>query len=89
MEQFDVLIVGAASAGSFLARRLAEQGHRVLVIEQVAKENLGGKFDIFHIAKEDFSRFSLPQPEYADDFAFEFQTVCSQVHLLPQTGEKF
>jgi len=72
MEQFDVLIVGAASAGSFLARRLAEQGHRALVVEQLAKENLGGKFDIFHIAKEDFSRFSLPQPEYADDFAFEF-----------------
>jgi len=72
MEQFDVLIVGAASAGSFLARRLAEQGHRVLVIEQLAKENLGRKFDIFHIAKTDFARFSLPLPEVADDLAFEY-----------------
>lgn len=72
MEQFDVLIVGAASAGSFLARRLAEQGYSVLAIEQLAKENLGRKYDIFHIAKEDIARFSLPQPEVADDFAFEF-----------------
>ena len=72
MEQFDVLIVGAASAGSFLARKLAENGHRVLVLEQQAKETLGRRLDIFHVAKADFARFSLPQPEEADDFAFEF-----------------
>ena len=72
MEQFDVLIIGAASAGSFLARRLSENGHRVLILEQHAKENLGRRLDIFHVAKADFARFSLPLPEMADDFAFEF-----------------
>ena len=72
MEQFDVLIVGAASAGSYLARRLAERGHRVLVVEQNAKDNLGKRFDIFHIAEADFARFSLPLPEKGDDFAFAF-----------------
>lgn len=72
MEQFDVLIVGAATAGSFLARRLAERGHSVLVIEQYAKENLGRRYDIFHVAKADFARFSLPLPEAMDDLAFEF-----------------
>ena len=72
MEQFDVLIIGAASAGSFLARRLSENGHRVLILEQHAKENLGRRLDIFHVAKADFARFSLPLPEEADDFAFEF-----------------
>ena len=72
MEQVDVLIIGAATAGSFLARRLAQAGHRVLILEQQSKENLGRRLDIFHVAKADFVRFSLPLPEQADDFAFEF-----------------
>ena len=72
MEQVDVLIIGAATAGSYFARKLAEAGHRVLVLEQQSKENLGRRLDIFHVAKSDFSRFSLPLPEVADDFAFEF-----------------
>lgn len=72
MEQYDVLIVGAATAGSFFARRIAEAGHRVLVIEKLSRENLGRRLDIFHVAKADFARFGLPQPEPCDDFAFEF-----------------
>ena len=72
MEQVDVLIIGAATAGSYFARKLAEAGHRVLILEQQSKENLGRRLDIFHVAKDDFARFSLPLPEEADDFAFEF-----------------
>ena len=72
MEQYDVLIVGAATAGSYFARKVAEAGHRVLVIEKLARENLGRRLDIFHVAKADFARFGLPLPERNDDFAFEF-----------------
>lgn len=72
MEQVDVLVIGAATAGSYFARKLAEAGHRVLILEQQSKENLGRRLDIFHVAKDDFARFSLPLPEEADDFAFEF-----------------
>ena len=72
MEQFDVLIVGAATAGSFLARRLAEAGHSVLVLDKLTPDTLGRRFDIFHVAKSDFARFGLPLPQEGDDFAFEF-----------------
>ena len=72
MDRFDVLIVGAATAGSYLARKLAEGGYRVLVIDRLAKEKLGRRLDIFHVAKADFARFSLPLPEQGDDYAFEF-----------------
>ena len=72
MEQFDVLIVGAATAGSYFARKLAESGQRVLVLEKHTKENLGRRLDIFHVAKDDFARFGLPLPEKDDDLAFVF-----------------
>jgi len=72
MEQYDVLIVGAATAGSYFARKIAEAGHSVLVLEKLPKENLGRRLDIFHVAKADFARFGLPLPERNDDFAFEF-----------------
>ena len=70
MEHFDVLIVGAATAGSFLARKLAENGHRVLILEQQPKEKLGCVPEVIRIHAADFSRFSLPMPEEDDDFAF-------------------
>ncbi len=72
MEQFDVVIVGAATAGSYFARKLAEKGHSVLVIEKLSKDLLGRRLDIFHVAKSDFARFGIPLPEADDDFAFEF-----------------
>ncbi|MEN6340252.1 MAG: hypothetical protein ABFD03_09015, partial [Clostridiaceae bacterium] len=72
MEQFDVVIIGAATAGSFFARRIAETGHSVLVLDKLDKHALGQRLDIFHVGKPDFARFGIPLPEANDDFAFEF-----------------
>lgn len=72
MEHYDALIVGAATSGSFLARRLAEAGHRVLVVDKLSKEQLGRRLDIFHVGDGDFARFGLPLPEKDDDLAFKF-----------------
>ena len=72
MKTVDALIVGAATTGSYLARRLAEQGLSVLVIDRLAKEKIGTKYDIFHIGKADFARFGLPEPAAGEDYAFSF-----------------
>jgi len=72
MEQFDVLVVGAATAGSYFARKIAEAGHSVLVLDKLTQETLGHRLDIFHVVKGDFARFGLPLPEKGDDYAFEF-----------------
>ena len=72
MEKFDVVIVGAATTGSYFARRMAERGHTVLIIDKLPEEKVGAKYDIFHIAKADFDRFGLPLPVKGEDFAFEF-----------------
>jgi digeranylgeranylglycerophospholipid reductase len=72
MEKYDVIIIGGATTGSYFGRRLAEAGMKVLLLEKQSKEQVGSKYDIFHILKPDFARFGLPYPEKGDDFVFEF-----------------
>ena len=72
MKNVDVLIIGAATTGSYLARRMAERGLSVLMIDKLAEEKIGTKYDIFHIGEPDFARFSLPVPVEGEDYAFRF-----------------
>ena len=72
MKQYDVIIVGAATTGSYFAHELARRGHTVLALDAKSPEQMGTKYDIYHVAKKDFDRFGLPLPEKGDDWAFEF-----------------
>ena len=75
MEQkaYDVVIVGAATSGAWLARSLAKKGRTVKVIEKLSEEKLGRRLDIFHVAKREFERFGLPEVKKGDvEWAFSF-----------------
>ncbi|MDR1643806.1 MAG: FAD-dependent monooxygenase [Clostridiales bacterium] len=75
MEEYDVIIIGGASTGSYLARRLSKAGHSVLVIDKDTSEKVGGRYDIFHIAEPDFKKHNLPMPVAGEDLAFKFTGV--------------
>lgn len=78
MEQYDVLIVGAATSGAYFAHEMAKRGYRVKVIEKQSFEDFGRKYDIFHISKGDFDRFQLPEAVPDDGaWAFEFHDLCT------------
>ena len=73
MEKYDVLIVGAATTGSWFAREMAKRGFKVLVIEKQERENVSRNYDIFHMQKKEMEKFGYPIPERTDDdYAFEF-----------------
>lgn len=72
MESYDVIIVGGATSGSYLAHQLSRDGHSVLILEAKSEQEVGGKYDIFHIGANDFARFGLPLPVEGEDLAFEF-----------------
>ncbi len=73
MKDVDLLIIGAATTGSYFARRMAEKGLSVLVIDTLSKDKIGSKYDIFHISERDFALFNLPKPQTGDnDWAFTF-----------------
>lgn len=73
MAKYDVVIVGASTAGSYFARRMAERGFAVLVIDRSTKERISPDYDIFHMGKDEMEHFGLPKVEKGDGiYAFEF-----------------
>lgn len=73
MDKYDVLIVGAATTGSWFACEMAKRGFRVLVIEKQKREDVSRNYDIFHMQKKEMEKFGFPIPEKTDeDYAFEF-----------------
>lgn len=89
MENYDVVIIGAATSGAFFAQRMAAKGYRVKVIEKQSFEDFGRKMDIFHIAKKDFTKFCLPEAVSGDGaWAFEFSKgfTCSPYGRYPKRG---
>ncbi len=86
--KYDVLIVGGATSGSFFARRMAEQGYSVAVLDASPEEKIGSKYDIFHVCKRDFENFGLPLPSKEDGtWAFEFSEglTASPYNNYPKT----
>ncbi len=70
---YDVVIVGASSAGAYFAREMAKQGFSVLVIEKDSMKETSMDYDIFHITVEDIEAHNLPRPLEGDPvWSFEF-----------------
>lgn len=78
-ESYDVIVVGAGTAGTYFAKLMAARGYKVLVVEKLAKENLGQRLDIFHIDEELFEKFDVPAPLPTDeDYVDVFKYVISK-----------
>jgi digeranylgeranylglycerophospholipid reductase len=60
---YDVLVVGAGTAGIYFAWRMAERGYSVAVLEKDAGEEVGRRLDIFHLDSIRFAQFGVPEPE--------------------------
>lgn len=73
MKNYDIIVAGASTTGSWFAEKMASKGFKVLVIEKCSRENLSRSYDIFHMGKEDMKKFGYPIPKSGDkDYAFEF-----------------
>ncbi len=73
-DAYDVVVVGAATAGSYFGKLMAEQGMNVLIVDRLTSETLGRRLDIFHLDKEVLPGFGVPEPRPGDeDYVSEFQ----------------
>lgn len=74
MEKYDVLVVGASTTGAWFARKMAEKGHKVFVIEKQEPDNVSREYDIFHMTQKEMEQFGLEIPEKdAKEFGFTFE----------------
>lgn len=72
---FDVLVVGANTAGTFFAAQMAKQNYKVLVIDKLKEQGPSKSFDVVHLEKEVFQTFGLETPVEGD---MDFITVFNQ-----------
>lgn len=73
---YDVVIVGACTAGTYFAGLLAKRGLRVLVIDRDSEENLAKRLDIIHFTRDSYAEFGVePSGEGDEEFVRNFH-VC-------------
>ena len=84
MAMVDVLIVGACTAGTYLAHLLAQKGLNVLVIEKDTEENLCSRLDIIHFPTDGFEAFGIPLSDEGDaEYVRRFE-ICKSLSALNQ-----
>lgn len=73
---YDVVIVGACTAGTYFAGLLTKRGLKVLVIDRDSEEHLAKRLDIIHFTRDSFGEFGVdPSGEGDEEFVRNFH-VC-------------
>ena len=73
---YDVIIVGACTAGTYFADLLAKRGLKVLVIDKDSEANLAKRLDIIHFTRDSYEQFGVePSGEGDEEFVRNFN-VC-------------
>ena len=73
---YDVVIVGACTAGTYFAGLLANRGLKVLVIDRDTEETLAKRLDIIHFTRDSYAEFGVePSGDGDEEFVRNFH-VC-------------
>ncbi|NHI93896.1 MAG: hypothetical protein EAX96_15515 [Candidatus Lokiarchaeota archaeon] len=62
VEESDILIVGAGTAGIYFGWLMAKKSHSVTIIERDSWEKIGNRLEIFHIDSIRFDQFNILPP---------------------------
>ncbi len=66
MEKFDVIVVGAGTAGCLAAKTTAEKGLRVCLIDRKRREEIGEKICGDALGEHHLKRLSLEKPQHGE-----------------------
>ncbi|MDR1734865.1 MAG: FAD-dependent monooxygenase [Oscillospiraceae bacterium] len=69
---YDVLVIGAGTAGCYFAHEMAVKGHKVLVVDRDSEEELGQRLRTLHVDWEMFHKLGIPMPRVGDEDFYNF-----------------
>ena len=59
----DVIVVGAGTAGTYLAWQAAQEGVKVILLEACPLDVLGTNIEVIHMDQSAFAEFGVPEPQ--------------------------
>lgn len=79
---YDVIVVGACTAGTYFAGLLGRAGLKILVIDKDTEENLCKRLDIVHFTTDSYKQFGLEESKPGDEeYVREFEVCYSKSAL--------
>ncbi len=75
LEKCDVLIVGAATTGSYFGWLMAKKGHSVLIIDRDARDQIGQRLEVIHFHKKTMEDLGIPPPNEPPELMFPYKGV--------------
>ena len=82
--QFDVVIVGACTAGTYFSDLLGKAGLKVLVIDRDGEGELRKNLDIIHFTRDSYDQFGLEPSGPGDEEWVRDFSVCYSKSALDQ-----
>ena len=64
-ESYDIIIVGAGTAGTYLGWLLSKQGYSVVIIDRDLRKNVGQRLELIHFETEQLKESGIPIPNKA------------------------
>ncbi|MFW9949929.1 MAG: NAD(P)/FAD-dependent oxidoreductase [Candidatus Thorarchaeota archaeon] len=59
-ESYDVIVVGAGTAGTYISLLLAKQGHKVLLLDKDEQDKVGKRLDVIHFETDRVEKAGIP-----------------------------
>lgn len=63
VENYDIVIVGAGTAGTYLGWLLAKKGFSVVIIEKDKRDEVGKRLDVIHFETDRIKKAGIPPPK--------------------------
>lgn len=86
-DAYDVVIVGAATTGTYFGWIMAKKGHSVLIVDKDAREKVAERLEVIHFHQRTMKLLEIPPPSEPPELMHRYKGV--YVSRLPLFLQRF